>query len=516
LSAAARIRTVGVAALLTLALTGCAGPAARPTPASTGAAQAALCRDALRQIDAAVQTAAVSDAEAYHVPGFPYLRSSRFLASFSERDLAPEAFEAWVERLEALDRDGRTVELMNLDALAKVRLDQQIAADTWPGWGTGDVIARCPMVLRAYDFAEEEGHDALRAAVAVPDDYSQLTRALGLYPLSAIPIALGYERWQAENLPAFEVSFGGEVWQGSPTLFTPAAGPSTAAPAEIARIIERSRANPLDIPEPSAADLEILARAFAPAFLVDVASDADRIGHPYWTESGLPDVDPGRPVAFVRLAHAWFEGRPVAQIVYLIWFEARPKQGTLDILGGRLDGLIWRVTIGNDGRPLVYDTIHPCGCYHLFFPAPGTRRLPLPQDAASDIRETVLVPQGAPPLIEGERLVVRLQSVSHFVTGLAPGSALGHEVAEQDYRLLVGNPLPDEVLRSMPRPQGGRRSLYGPEGLVERTERLERFILWPMGIASAGAMRQWGNHATAFVGHRHFDDPFLLQEAFAR
>jgi hypothetical protein len=31
-----------------------------------------------------------------------------------------------------------------------------------------------------------------------------------------------------------------------------------------------------------------------------------------------------------------------------------------------------------------------------------------------------------------------------------------------------------------------------------------------MGIASAGAMRQWGRHPTAFVGRRHFDDPQLL------
>jgi hypothetical protein len=35
-----------------------------------------------------------------------------------------------------------------------------------------------------------------------------------------------------------------------------------------------------------------------------------------------------------------------------------------------------------------------------------------------------------------------------------------------------------------------------------------------MGIASAGAMRQWGHHATAFVGRRHFDDPNLLDERF--
>jgi hypothetical protein len=35
-----------------------------------------------------------------------------------------------------------------------------------------------------------------------------------------------------------------------------------------------------------------------------------------------------------------------------------------------------------------------------------------------------------------------------------------------------------------------------------------------MGIASAGAMRQWGRHATAFVGRRHFDDADLFEKRF--
>jgi len=38
--------------------------------------------------------------------------------------------------------------------------------------------------------------------------------------------------------------------------------------------------------------------------------------------------------------------------------------------------------------------------------------------------------------------------------------------------------------------------------------------LWPLGIPSAGAMRQWGHHATAFVGRRHFDEPFLIERYF--
>jgi hypothetical protein len=73
---------------------------------------------------------------------------------------------------------------------------------------------------------------------------------------------------------------------------------------------------------------------------------------------------------------------------------------------------------------------------------------------------------------------------------------------------------PYEELRSLPRADRGRRSAFGPDGLIAGSERAERFLFWPMGIASAGAMRQWGRHATAFVGRRHFDDADLLERRF--
>jgi hypothetical protein len=40
-------------------------------------------------------------------------------------------------------------------------------------------------------------------------------------------------------------------------------------------------------------------------------------------------------------------------------------------------------------------------------------------------------------------------------------------------------------------------------------------LFWPLGIRAAGAMRQWGRHATAFVGRRHFDEALLLDRYFA-
>ncbi|MGH6912472.1 MAG: hypothetical protein ACREH3_02055, partial [Geminicoccales bacterium] len=114
------------------------------------------------------------------------------------------------------------------------------------------------------------------------------------------------------------------------------------------------------------------------------------------------------------------------------------------------------------------------------------------------------------------RLVVRVAASSHYVSRLTTTGEAHGDPTKRSYRLVIGNPVPDEELRSMPLPNGGRRSLYGADGLVAGTERRERWILWPMGIASAGAMRQWGHHATAFVGEREFDDPDLIERGFAR
>jgi hypothetical protein len=71
-----------------------------------------------------------------------------------------------------------------------------------------------------------------------------------------------------------------------------------------------------------------------------------------------------------------------------------------------------------------------------------------------------------------------------------------------------------DELRSLPRGASGRRSLFGPDAIVPGSERGERFFFWPTGVPCPGAMRQWGHHATAFVGRRHFDDADLMERYF--
>jgi hypothetical protein len=107
-----------------------------------------------------------------------------------------------------------------------------------------------------------------------------------------------------------------------------------------------------------------------------------------------------------------------------------------------------------------------------------------------------------------ERIVLRVESGTHYLQRVLLGDARSSQVA-------ASYTLQDErTLTALARRAGGTRSAYGADALIPGTERAERWFLWPMGIESAGQMRQWGHHATAFVGRRHFDDPLLFDAYF--
>ena len=118
----------------------------------------------------------------------------------------------------------------------------------------------------------------------------------------------------------------------------------------------------------------------------------------------------------------------------------------------------------------------------------------------------MFAPQSLPRVAEGERPVLRIASGTHYIerVTLVQGS---DSLARYELR-------PYGDLRSMLR-FAAHTSAFGPDGLVPGTQRAERLLYWPMGIASAGAMRQWGRHATAFIGRRHFDDADLFEKRFS-
>jgi hypothetical protein len=440
-------------------------------------------------LDDKIDEAGVRDAQYARVAGFPYLRADRFIASSGERAASsPTAMRLFAERLLELDLEARAFEIHNLPSWNGSR--REAIAHT----------ADCGRLLVGLDLARAASQQAIREQARVPDDYSTTARVLGLYPLTRYFFAGGVRQWESEARqllarPADDQAPG-------VVRFAPPAQ-QVLARSTVAGMLERARFDPLGQPLFTAHEIELLAATYAPTFEVAIAADYDRFGELRWRRGGsTPEVQAAEAAVYVQRAYARYGERVLLQLVYTLWFPERPKSGTFDLLGGRLDGLVWRVTLAPDGEPLVYDSIHPCGCYHQFFPTPRARARPAP-----DTREEwAFVPARLPRVAEGQRPVVRVDSGTHYIREVKLVHGIDSVVRYSFH--------PYDELRSMMRLQGGMRSAFGPDGLIRGTERLERFFFWPMGIASAGAMRQWGRHATAFVGRRHFDDADLLERRF--
>jgi len=452
----------------------------------------ASCEQFFREMDYKVDEFGVMDAGALRIEGFPALRTDRLLASFAGHELTETAYPAWLERLRRMDETARLIEWRNLPDKAKVRLRASAEGDV------EEAVSHCGRILAEQVLNSPDQRTNLLSEIQPPEAYSSWQRVFGLYFLTRWAIVNGVRQLHNEMREPFLMNSQSPAAQVRMIRYQPPSSPATRS-AEVAEMLAQSAANPLAIPEPTERQLEQLFSAYAPVWLVDTASDVDRIGKVKLSADGHVHIDTQQPVVYRLSSHTRFGNQILLQLNYLIWFPARPTTGLLDIYAGRFDGLIWRVTLNMDGWPLAYDSIHSCGCYYLVFPGQGMRVVQ-PQDGS----EPILTPQPILARQPGERVVVKIAAGNHFIDGIATQQPVAdtEQYRWQDY----------DVLRSLPMPNDGYRSLFDENGLVPGSERTERFLLWPMGVPNAGAMRQWGTHAIAFIGKRYFDDPSLMEK----
>ena len=489
-----------VLGVLLLALLGCAGaPSVGPgaAPQRPELEWELACDAWMQQLDRLLEEQGVRDGSAARVAGFAHARVDRLLASFAtEAQASPAQWRAWAHRAAALDREARRWEVLNLPDAAVERL------------GAGGRSAATRRTAACADRAWSALHadSALQRALLdraqVPDDYALWKRVVGLYPLTRWPFYAGVERWQAgweRRLLQAQTEPGSSQ---SRLRWSPAN--QAMSPSDVTAIMAAITQDALGIPQPSEAQVSGLLQAFAPLIEVDQGGLFDRIGRLHWGTAVAPQVDAGQPTVYARVAHTRYGESTLLQLVYSVWFSERPAEGALDLLAGAVDGVVVRLTLSPDGRVLVADSIHACGCYHLFVPGQGLVPRPAPRFG----EEWAFAPLQLPAMAPGERLLWRLTSGSHMVESVT--------VAPQPREVFGGvyTLIHEDQLRSLVTPTGGRRSAFALDGIMPGTERGERVFFWPMGIASPGAMRQWGRQPTAFVGRRHFDDPRLIEERF--
>ncbi len=450
------------------------------------------CADFFASLDKQIKEANVLDPGIFRVKKYPYLRVDRFIASFRDEVDNQAAFAAWMDRMQASDRDARKYEIANL-------LDSAVASfdSVNDRAGLYRKVATCGDLLRASDFQNVDHQEKLRESVSVSDDYITLRRVLGIYPLTRLFVSYGVSRWHAEA----RKSFSAEPPANWETIhYVPAEKieiPSSG------RIVEQTERDALGIPIYTAEHRQALFQMYAPVWEIQFQGDYDRIGEPFYTDSGVLSVNTDQPVTYTLLSYTRFAKEIFTQLNYIIWFPARPKEGAFDILGGKLDGLNYRVTLDNSGNPLVYETMHNCGCYYKAYP---TDRLQV--RAQIDYAEPPLILEAPAMNASKDLMAVAMESRTHYVQHLYPLSR------ELKSTMSVYSLLDYDQLRSLSYLKNDRRSMFGQDSIAPGSKRLERFILWPTGVLSPGAMRQWGRHAVAFAGKRHFDDPFFMDRMF--
>ena len=474
----ARSRFVMQLVLLAVVLTGCATVDPYASPPMSQHLQreddVGYCARLFADIDRRIDSLGVRDAESPRIAGFPYLRVDRFSAALLPRAATAEQQRSWRARLHRLDEAARSTELAN----AALTIED---------------LPRCRELLHAADSAETE---PLRQGATVPDDYSTALRVLGLYPLTRLPFAAGIARWHADTRAVFAMPIDSLPVRGRLLRY---------APAPISPISTGSLSlDALSVPVLSSADQAALLKRHAPVLEIDVAGTFDRVGALALDGEDRVSVDTALPIAYTRITYTLLDGVIYPQLVYTFWFSERPRSpdSAFDLLAGRLDGVMWRVTVDLSGEALIYDSIHACGCYHLFFPTERVAARALPDT----LDESLFAPQTAEKVRSGERVVLRIESGTHYLQRV-----LTEKVSTTDASYQMRD---ERTLTRLARRSGGTRSVYDENGLIAGSERAERWFFWPMGIESAGQMRQWGHHATAFVGRRHFDDPLLFDAYF--
>jgi hypothetical protein len=526
--------------LVAIACTGCASLAPPPPLDKTTANPELLaCTEWYAALDAETDGAGVRDAGAVRVPGFAHLRVDRFTAALAgtlgsdgNRSETQTAQAALLQRLQQLDLQARSFEIANLPSQVHMRLAHSPKTETLGATSAAQSTAMllkrtqtCAARLTDHDTTSPERMAALLQRLNVPDDYITAYRVAGVYALSRYPFAAGVRKMEAERVAVLATA--SPPGSGSTRLRYAPPQPITTTTAsltyaQISRMLAPAPNDPLQVPAPSAADLERLYAQFAPRFEIDTASNDDLPGTLVW-RGGQPSnaqptlaLDTAAPALYRQVAYTRYQGRNLLQLVYTLWFAARPPApgSTFDILAGPLDGVVWRVTLAPDGTPLLYDSMHPCGCYHLFFPTPAAQPKPAPEAGI----EWAFVPTALPAVGAQDRVTLRIAARTHYVDRVSVGPVAG--VARIAGGTATQSTTPYawrdyHSLRSLPVGSSSEnRSAFNPKGFIDGTDRPERWLFWPMGIERAGSMRQWGKHATAFVGRRHFDDATLLEQRF--
>jgi hypothetical protein len=466
------------------------------------------CSEFYEALDNFVQEAGVYNASSFPVPGYPFLRTTRFLEEMRYYVSDREEKEQWFD---LLFQEGKQAVVKEIANIPEERLEEFAFRQGIPSTPSGEIhlavqkrARQCGRVLLGRARNDPRFSILLSHVGEIPSEYKKERKVFGLYPLMTLPVGMFISRYRHAVSRQYDIPLEQLTPKGILIYFSPEGPPPSqldgASPVELQ---EKSAANPLGIPLPDEETLFRLVRYYAPILVQDITGNYDRLGTLEW-EGDRVSVNPEKPAVYYFAGHSLLRGIPLLQLNYVLWYSQRPKVHWIDIEAGRIHAMTIRLTLNRDGEPIMLDLIHNCGCYHFFYPSHKVFR----KARTELLREDAFVPQWLPSYRPDQRIALRIGTKKHFAERVFYPE--GKLPPSTRYKLV-----PYDRLESLPRDSGEKESVFTPEGILKgETQRPERFLLYPVGIKEIGSMRQRGHQATSLIGERYFDDPRLFEKFF--
>ncbi|MFT6293837.1 MAG: hypothetical protein ACJATW_000105 [Glaciecola sp.] len=469
---------------LSFALTACQSSATQIDMNSLNVNSADLisCTLVAAEFRSLVDSQKVGNASAPALRALPMFHSNRFLDLLAKEPATEMQTKQWFSRSAALGASIRSSENQNLK-------------QPWPD-SRLELINRCAINFATLDDYGARRRQTLKRLPLISDHYDSFAQWLGfnwfLRPIFKSRIKKLHEEEKSwfQQTVSFDESVSYRPQQINYQEDNNLEGWFKQAYS----------ANPLKVPQLTDTQLSSLFALHSPRFTIELEDDNDLIGQPVWRDNEVT-TNSDSPTVYTLPSFTRFGTSNLLQLNYVVWFSERKPTTLFDLFAGEIDSLIWRVTLDEQGRALLFDSIHSCGCYHKYFVVAddvAAKKPALSEEPANIFNLTNINSEAG--------VHIRLTANEHYVVGV------NNDVLPSARPYLLA----DYGRLSNLNDHGRSKSMFSPSGIIINSKRLERYTLWPTGIKSVGAMRQWGTHATGFVEQQHLDDATLLDRYFLR
>ncbi|OEE78590.1 hypothetical protein A1OQ_21705, partial [Enterovibrio norvegicus FF-162] len=371
----------------------------------------------------------------YHLdPRFPHLAFDRISASFANQLDSHASRTEWLSYVSGLGQQQLTTAL----ALStNIEPEQQA------------VLTQCQQALTTVSADSDDFWQAISdAAPMLPTAYQHWKRVLGAYPIASKVAQSRIEQEQDHIRSEFgrSLAYPYHYSEASKILSQP------LSQEQIEHMLRSTRqSSSLGWPMFNETQTRQLLNHYTPLVTVETLTQDDLIGALQFDDNNAPFVNTQIPLIYRSLSYTRFNSEVLPQLNYVLWFPARTAQSTFDPYAGALDAINLRLTLDTDGTPLIFDSIHQCGCFHMVYALKPTL-----QFTQSDDERPIEshLPQPSP----SSRLHVSLTGGEHMVNHVRFTDNIPDTIA------LNANPL--AALMTLKTNTGSMKSPFNRHGVI--------------------------------------------------